>query len=120
MKKIEAIIRQEKLQAVKEALEKMGLVAMTVSEVTGRGRQKGITLQWRAGEYRIDLLPKVKLEIVCGEADWYEAAQTICRVARTGKEGDGMLFVLPVEIAFRVRTGDSGEICSRQLMRDYI
>jgi nitrogen regulatory protein P-II 1 len=120
VKKIEAIIRQEKLEAVKEELEKIGILAMTVSAVSGRGRQKGITLQWRAGEYRIDFLPKVKLEIVCGEEDWYEAAQTICRVARTGKEGDGMLFVLPVETAFRVRTGDNGEICARGVMREYI
>jgi nitrogen regulatory protein P-II 1 len=111
MKKIEAIIRQEKLDPVKEALEKMGLLGLTVTQVSGRGRQKGIALQWRAGEYRIDLLPKVKLEIVLDDKECDAAVNCICETARTGKEGDGMIFVLPVENAVRVRTSDNGTAC---------
>jgi nitrogen regulatory protein P-II 1 len=111
MKKIEAIIRQEKLDAVKGALEKIGILGLTVTEVSGRGRQKGIALQWRAGEYRIDLLPKVKLEIVLGDDETESAINCICESAKTGKEGDGMIFVLPVENAVRVRTSDNGSAC---------
>jgi len=104
MKKIEAIVRQERLKSVKAALEDKGILGMTVSEVSGRGRQKGIALQWRAGEYRIDLLPKVKLEVVLNDEECQTAVDVICKAARTGKEGDGMIFVLPVESAVRVRT----------------
>lgn len=111
IKKIEAIIRPEKLDAVKDALESAGILGMTVTQVSGRGRQKGIALQWRAGEYRVDLLPKIKLEIVVAEAECKIAIDTICKVAKTGKEGDGMIFVLPVENIVRVRTSDSGEAC---------
>jgi nitrogen regulatory protein P-II 1 len=109
MKKIEAIVRQEKLKAVKAALEDKGILGMTVSEVSGRGRQKGIALQWRAGEYRIDLLPKVKLEVVLNDEECQTAVDVICKAARTGKEGDGMIFVLPVESAVRVRTASIDE-----------
>ena len=108
MKKIEAIIRQEKLDAVKEALEELGVVSMTVTEVSGRGRQRGISLQWRAGEYRIDLLPKVKLEIVLFDQDVNKTVVAILDSARTGEPGDGKVFVLPVEDAIRVRTGEMG------------
>ncbi len=111
MKKIEAILRPEKLDAVKLALEKIGIHAMTVTEVRGRGRQKGITLQWRAGEYRVDFLPKVKLEVVLSEEDSHSAVDAICRASRTGREGDGMIFILPVDTAVRVRTSDNGETC---------
>ncbi|MBN1691508.1 MAG: P-II family nitrogen regulator [Dehalococcoidia bacterium] len=111
MKKIEAIIRSEKLDAVKDALASQGLLGMTITNVSGRGRQKGIALQWRAGEYRVDFLPKVKIELVLHEDECQPAVEAICRVARTGREGDGMIFVLPVENAFRVRTSDSGEPC---------
>jgi nitrogen regulatory protein P-II 1 len=104
MKKIEAIIRPERLEPVKTALEKLGLIGMTVSQVSGRGRQKGIALQGRAGEYRIDLLPKVKIEIVLQDDEYQSAIDTISEYARTGKEGDGMIFVLPVENTIRVRT----------------
>ena len=109
MKKIEAIIRPEKLEPVKAALEEKGIVGMTVTQVSGRGRQKGIALQWRVGEYRIDFLPKVKLEIVCSDDACGTAVDVICKVARTGKEGDGMIFVLPVESIMRVRTSDISE-----------
>jgi nitrogen regulatory protein P-II 1 len=109
MKKIEAIIRQEKLEGVKKALEANSYFGMTVSEVSGRGRQNGITLQWRAGEYRIDLLPKIKIELVVLDEDVAGAIDAIVRNARTGEIGDGKIIVLPVENVVRVRTGDIGE-----------
>jgi len=109
MKKIEAIIRQEKLEGVKKALEANSYFGMTVSEVSGRGRQNGITLQWRAGEYRIDLLPKIKIELVVLDDDVPGAIDAIVRNARTGEIGDGKIIVLPVENVVRVRTGDTGE-----------
>jgi nitrogen regulatory protein P-II 1 len=111
MKKIEAIIRPEKLDAVRAALDGIGIHGMTVTNVSGRGRQKGITLQWRAGEYRVDFLSKVKIEIVLADEECQGALDTICVAARTGREGDGMIFVLPVENAIRVRTSDNGEVC---------
>ena len=111
MKKIEAIIRPERLDAVKDALTSMGLLGMTVTQVSGRGRQKGIALQWRAGEYRVDFLPKVKVEVVLSDEECRPAVDAICKAARTGREGDGMLFILPVEDAIRVRTADNGEAC---------
>jgi nitrogen regulatory protein P-II 1 len=109
MKKIEAIIREEKLNAVKEALEEKSYFGMTVSEVSGRGKQKGIPLQWRVGEYRVDLLPKLKIELVVLDEDVSAAIDAIVRNARTGETGDGKIFVLPVETVVRVRTGDRNE-----------
>jgi len=109
MKKIEAIIREERLDAVKKALEEMGLIGMTVTEVSGRGQQKGIPLQWRVGEYRVDFLPKLKVEIVCHDDDCEAALEAIKVAAKTGRIGDGKIFVLPVEAAYRVRTGETGE-----------
>lgn len=109
MKKIEAIIREEKLDDVKKALEENSYFGMTVSEVSGRGRQKGLSLQWRAGEYRVDLLPKLKIELVVLDEDVPVAINAIVRNARTGEIGDGKIFVLPVESVVRVRTGDIDE-----------
>ena len=109
MKKIEAIIREEKLNAVKQALEENSYFGMTVSEVSGRGRQKGIPLQWRAGEYRVDLLPKVKIELVVFDDDVPAVTQAITLNARTGETGDGKIFIMPVESVVRVRTGDRDE-----------
>ena len=109
MKKIEAIIREEKLEAVKAALEENSYFGMTVSEVSGRGRQKGIPLQWRVGEYRVDFLPKIKIELVVLDDDATTAVNAIVRSARTGEIGDGKIFILPVEGAVRVRTGDKNE-----------
>ena len=106
MKKIEAIIREEKLEAVKNALEENSYFGMTVSEVSGRGRQKGTPIQWRVGEYRVDLLPKLKIELVLLDEDVPVAISAIVRNARTGETGDGKIFVLPVEGVVRVRTGD--------------
>jgi nitrogen regulatory protein P-II 1 len=109
MKKIEAIIREEKLETVKKALEEKSYFGMMVSEVSGRGKQKGIPLQWRAGEYRVDLLPKLKIELVVLDEDVPTAIDAIVRNARTGETGDGKIFVLPVDNVVRVRTGDSDE-----------
>jgi nitrogen regulatory protein P-II 1 len=109
MRKIEAIIREEKLDAVKEALEEKSYFGMTVSEVSGRGKQKGIPLQWRVGEYRVDLLPKLKIELVVLDEDVPVVIDAIIRKARTGETGDGKIFVLPVEHVVRVRTGDADE-----------
>jgi len=108
MKLIEAIIRQEKLDAVRTALEASGYFGITVSEVSGRGRQGGLTLQWRVGEYKVDLLPKIKVEVVVLDEDVARILNVITSVARTGEMGDGKLFVLPVENAVRVRTGEEG------------
>jgi nitrogen regulatory protein P-II 1 len=109
MKKIEAIIREEKFSAVKKALEEKSYFGMTVSEVSGRGKQKGISLQWRVGEYRVELLPKIKIELVVLDEDVDMAIEAIVRNARTGETGDGKIFVLPVESVVRVRTGDRNE-----------
>jgi nitrogen regulatory protein P-II 1 len=109
MKKIEAIIREEKLNDVKHALEEKSYWGMTVSQVSGRGKQKGISLQWRAGEYRVDLLPKIKIELVVLEEDVSPVVDAIVANARTGETGDGKIFVLPVENVVRVRTGDRDE-----------
>ena len=108
MKKIEAIIREEKLDAIRVALEANGYLGMTVSEVIGRGRQGGLTLQWRVGEYRVELLPKIKVEVVVLDEDVPRILNAITKGARTGEIGDGKIFVLPVDNAVRVRTGDEG------------
>jgi len=109
MKKVEAIIRPEKLEPVREALAELGILGMTVSEVSGRGRQSGITLQWRAGDYKIEFLPKVKIEVVILDEDVGKTVRAIMVKARTGERGDGKIFVLPVENAIRIRTGDEGD-----------
>jgi nitrogen regulatory protein P-II 1 len=109
MKKIEAIIREEKLQSVKRGLEYNGYFGMTVSEVSGRGRQKGLTLQWRVGEYRVDFLPKLKVEVVVLDEDLSKVVHAIASSARTGEMGDGKIFVLPVDNAVRIRTGEDGD-----------
>ena len=108
MKKIEAIIRIEKLEEVRVALDKEGFIGMTVTEVKGRGSQKGITLEWRAGEYRVEFLPKLKLELVVDEFDVERAVKCIIESARTGKTGDGKIFISPVDNVIRVRTGERG------------
>lgn len=108
MKKIEAIIREEKLEAVRKALKEASYFGITVSEVSGHGRQGGITLQWRAGDYQVDLLPKLKIEVVVLDEDVPDVLHAIRSAARTGNIGDGKIFVVPVEDALRIRTGDSG------------
>ncbi len=109
MKKIEAIIRPEKLEEVKKALEEIGCYGMTVSEVRGRGRQRGIVHQWRGREYRIDMLAKIKLEIVVSDDMVEDVVNKIIESARTGNVGDGKIFIVPVEEVIRVRTGERGE-----------
>lgn len=108
MKKLEAIIREEKLDPIRKALEEIGYFGMTVTEVSGRGKQGGISLQWRVGQYRVDFLPKLKIEIVVMDEDVGTAISAITRIARTGEMGDGKIFIIPVEDAIRIRTGDSG------------
>jgi nitrogen regulatory protein P-II 1 len=109
MKKIEAIIRQESLEPVKKALEKESYFGMTVSEVCGRGRQKGYTLQWRTGEYCVDLIAKTKIELVVLDEDVNAVINAITANARSGEFGDGKIFIIPVETALRIRTGDRNE-----------
>ncbi|MFQ5645676.1 MAG: P-II family nitrogen regulator [bacterium] len=108
MKKIEAIIKPFKLDEVKEKLHEVGIVGITVTEVKGFGRQKGHTELYRGAEYVIDFLPKLKLEIVLPDDLVDQAVEAIVEVAHTGKIGDGKIFVLPVEEAVRIRTGEKG------------
>jgi nitrogen regulatory protein P-II 1 len=111
MKKIEAIIRPEKLEDVKHALSEKGYVGLNIVGVTGRGVQKGVVHAGRGGqEYIVDMLPKVKLETVVADASAEEVVATIQKAAWTGNIGDGKIFILPVEDAVRVRTGERGEI----------
>ena len=109
MKKIEAIIKPFKLDEVKEALQEVGLQGITVTEVKGFGRQKGHTELYRGAEYVVDFLPKVKIEVVVGDAVVEQAIEAIIKAARTGKIGDGKIFVTPVEQVVRIRTGESDE-----------
>jgi nitrogen regulatory protein P-II 1 len=108
VKKIEAIIREEKLDTVRKALKDASYFGITVSEVSGHGRQGGVTLQWRVGDYQVDLLPKVKIEVVVLDEDVPSVLHAIRNAARTGNIGDGKIFVVPVEDAMRIRTGDLG------------
>ncbi len=109
MKKIEAIVKPFKMEDVKEALAEIGIEGMTVSEVKGFGRQKGHTEIYRGSEYTVDFLPKVKFEIVLKDDLVAKAVDTIVSAAKTGKIGDGKVFVLPVEDAVRIRTNECGE-----------
>ncbi|MEY2335769.1 P-II family nitrogen regulator [Acidithiobacillus ferrianus] len=109
MKKIEAIIKPFKLDDVREALQELGLAGMTVTEVKGFGRQKGHTELYRGAEYVVDFLPKLKLEVVVGDDMADHAVQVIEQAARTGKIGDGKIFVSAVERVIRIRTGEEGE-----------
>ena len=109
MKKIEAIIREERLDLVRAACEKIGYCGMTITEVSGRGKQRGVTLQWRVGEYHVEFLPKLKLELVVLDQDVPRVVNAITIAARTGDEGDGKIFIIPLDNAVRVRTGEDGE-----------
>jgi nitrogen regulatory protein P-II 1 len=106
MKKVEAIIRPERLERVKKVLEENGYIAMTISEVKGRGEQKGIALQFRGRSMEVDTLPKVKIELVVKDEVVEPVITAITNGAKTGRIGDGKIFVLPVETAIRVRTGE--------------
>ncbi|WP_306549691.1 P-II family nitrogen regulator [Desulfobulbus sp.] len=108
MKKIEAIIKPFKLDEVKDALNGIGVKGMTVTEVKGYGRQKGHTEIYRGAEYVVDFIPKIKLEVIVPDEQVDQVIDTILHVAKTGKIGDGKIFVLPVERVVRVRTGETG------------
>ncbi len=109
MKKIEAIIKPFKLDDVKEALTSVGIEGMTISEVKGFGRQKGHTEIYRGSEYTVDFLPKIKVEIVLADNQVSSAVEAIVKAAKTGKIGDGKVFVLPIESATRIRTQETGD-----------
>jgi nitrogen regulatory protein P-II 1 len=106
MKKIVAIIRPNKLQVVKEALDDIGCPSMTVTEVKGRGRQKGVTEIYRGREYQIDLLPKLEIAIIVQDRHVTKVVETISKAARTGDIGDGKIFTMPVDGVVRIRTGE--------------
>lgn len=109
MKKIEAIIQPHKLDDVKDALKAVGIDGMTVSEVRGHGRQKGHTEVYRGMEYQVDLVPKIKIETVIPDGRLDEITRTLADAARTGKIGDGKIFVSEIAEAIRIRNGDTGE-----------
>ena len=109
MKKVEAIIKPFKLEEVKEALNALGIQGMTVSEVKGFGRQKGHTELYRGAEYIVDFLPKVKIEVVVKDEVLEQVLEAVTEAAKTGRIGDGKIFVIPVEDTIRIRTGETGE-----------
>ena len=109
MKKIEAIIRPHKLEDIREALLEIGIQGMTISEVRGFGRQKGHTEMYRGAEYKIDFLPKIKLETVVADHILQKAIDTIIKIGKTGKVGDGKIFISTIDEVIRLRTEESGE-----------
>ena len=108
MKKIEAIIRPHLLESVKDALQALGVQGLTISEVKGFGRQKGHTEVYRGSEYKVEFVPKLKLEVVLDDEVVEQAVEAVIKTARTGKFGDGKIFVFPVDEAIRIRTGEHG------------
>jgi nitrogen regulatory protein P-II 1 len=109
MKKIEAIIRPEKLDDIKAALDKLGCVGMTITEVKGRGKGGGVTKQWRGRQYHVDFIPKIKIELVIKAKYADKVVGILLESARTGKEGDGKIFISNIEKVYRVRTGEQDE-----------
>ncbi len=109
MKKIEAFIRPEKLTMTRDTLVEQGCECMSISEVKGHGHQKGVSEVWKGKKYNVDLLPKIKIEIVVADEDLDKAVQTIMEVSQTGSIGDGKIFVFDVMNAYRVRTGEQGD-----------
>ncbi len=107
-KKIEAFIREEKLDDVKKALHEIGIVGMNVVEVHGHGRQGGVTLAWRTSTYKVDMLPRYQLNIVLSDHNVEKTIETIRKAACTGQVGDGLIFIYPVEDVIRIRTGERG------------
>jgi nitrogen regulatory protein PII len=108
-KKIEAIIREDKLQTVKKALSDIGIIGMTVHDVVGRGRGSGLQLQWRTGTYIVDLLPRKQINIVLSDENVDATVETIKKAAYTGEKGDGVIFIYPVEQVIRISTGEEGK-----------
>ena len=109
MKKIESIVRHFKLEDIKNALTEQGIHGMTITEVRGFGRQKGHTEMYRGTEYAVDFVPKVKVEVVCADAQLQNVIDTILRAAQTGQIGDGKIFVTDLHNVIRIRTGETGE-----------
>ena len=109
MEKIEAILREERLPVVLAALGELGYGGITISQVRGHGRQRGVVQQWRSSEFRVDFLPKTKIEIIVADGDTDKIVNAICENARTGAVGDGKIWVTPVSKLVRVRTGEKGE-----------
>ena len=107
-KEIRAIIREEALDQVKAALHEIGIVGMSILEIRGHGRQGGIEMSWRGTTYKLDLLPKLQVTIVLSDHNVEKTVEAITRAARTGKEGDGIIFIYPVEDVVRIRTGERG------------
>ena len=110
MKKIEAVIRPEKLDAVKEALEAAGYPGMMLTRIEGHGKQKGLMQQFRGRPYKVEMLPKYKIEVVCAEGDCSKLIEAITDSARTGEVGDGKIFVSDISDVTRIRTGESGDV----------
>jgi len=110
MKKIEAIVRPGKLNAIMNALQSLGYPGLTITEVEGHGRQKGITAQWRGRTYSMELVPKVKLEIIARDEEVDMIVDTILNTAKTGEIGDGKIFIYPIDDVVRIRTGERGEV----------
>jgi nitrogen regulatory protein P-II 1 len=110
MKKIEAIIRPEMLETVRKAVEGAGCSGLMITEIEGHGKQKGVIQQWRGEKYKVELLPKVKIEIVVKDQDVDKITKTIMMGARTGEIGDGKIFVSSMDDAIRIRTGEKGEV----------
>lgn len=110
MKKIETIIRPERLEAVRRALEAGGCAGIMITEIEGHGKQKGVVQQWRGEKYKVELLPKIKIDVVVRDADVDKIVKAIIDNARTGEIGDGKIFVSDIENAVRIRTGEKGEL----------
>jgi len=109
MKKIEVIIRPEKLEVVRRALEAAGCAGLMISEIEGHGKQKGVVQQWRGEKYKVELLPKIKIEAVVKDEDVEKITKVVIDNARTGEIGDGKIFIYTIENAIRIRTGEKGE-----------
>jgi nitrogen regulatory protein P-II 1 len=107
-KKIEAIIREDALDAVKHALQEIGIVGLNIVEIRGHGRQGGVDMSWRGTTYKLDLLPKIQVNIILSDINVDKTVEAITKAARTGKEGDGIIFIYPVEDVVRIRTGERG------------
>jgi nitrogen regulatory protein P-II 1 len=110
MKKIEVIIRPEKLEIVRRALEKAGCAGLMITEIEGHGKQKGVVQQWRGEKYKVELLPKVKIEVVVKDEDAERITKTVIENAKTGEIGDGKIFIYGIENAIRIRTGEKGDV----------
>jgi nitrogen regulatory protein P-II 1 len=115
MKKIEVVIRPEKLELVRRALEQVGCAGLMISEIEGHGKQKGVVQQWRGEKYKVELLPKIKIEIVIKDSDIERIIKTIIDSTKTGEVGDGKIFISNIETAIRIRTNERGDAALRSL-----